>query len=740
MRHGLWAISEEYLGAVADILEFRAAGVELKREEVQARFGSRSIPAIPSGNAIAVIPITGVISEEYGTAPSAIGAQVDAAMANDSVGTIVLAINSPGGQVTGVPELAAKVAAAAKQKRVVAVAEGDMCSAAYWIGSSASEITATHSARVGSIGVFTMHADLSGALEQAGVDITIIKAGKYKTEGHPFAPLGDEAKAAVQSRIDEVYEDFVGAVAAGRSVKPAAVKAGYGQGRAESARNALASGMIDRIGGLGAVIGGLVGSPPTPMRADAPALPTAAQSSGFFVPVTETLGTAPEATLRLVPTLPAPQAKEQPVSEIPTVVPGATPNVPDARDDALLELADAHGKSLADVRAWKASGKSVADVRGELLAGYAAGAKPMPTVSVGADRAAEKPFASFGEQLRAIRAAGIDKNSTDARLTHINNVYGAASGGNTTVGSEGGFLVHPTFAAEILRRTYENNALLSRANVMPIGAGSDRLTIPYIKETSRATGSRLGGVQIYRRAEADTVTAKKPDLGEFTVKLEDLMGLAYLTGRAEEDAPALGPVYEQAFGDEFAFTIQDEMVSGNGVARMQGIIGAPCTVSVAKEAGQLAATLNATNIMKMWSRMWARSRANAAWFINQEIEPSLQNMQIGTGASGQLVYMPAGGLSVSPFGTIYGRPVIPIEQCSALGTVGDIILADLSQYLVVTKGGLRSDQSIHVRFLYDENAFRFMMRINGAPIWQSALTPYKGSNTLSPFVTLATRA
>lgn len=418
-----------------------------------------------------------------------------------------------------------------------------------------------------------------------------------------------------------------------------------------------------------------------------------------------------------------------------------------AREAKLRKLAKTHQKDVAWLDAAIESGKSIEaiqdDLLGERVANSAAHAVPAAggsNVHLGADRAAEKPFANFGEQLLAIRAAAVPGATVDPRLLHVQRTFAGASGGNTSVGSEGGFLVHPTFATEIFKRAYENNALLSRCNVQGISGGSDRLTIPYIDETSRASGSRLGGVQVYRRAEADTVTAKKPKLGELTLKLEDLMGIAYLTGRAEEDAANLGTVYEQAFGEEFAFVIQSEIVRGNGAGQMQGIVAAPCTVSVSKESGQLAATINAKNIMKMWARMWGRSRANAVWLINQDCEPQLHEMQIGTGASGQLVYLPPGGLSSSPYGTIYGRPVIPIEQCSTVGTVGDIVLADLSQYLVVTKGGLRTEQSMHVRFLYDENTYRFMYRINGAPIWQSALTPAQGTNTLSPFVTLATRA
>jgi len=163
-------------------------------------------------------------------------------------------------------------------------------------------------------------------------------------------------------------------------------------------------------------------------------------------------------------------------------------------------------------------------------------------------------------------------------------------------------------------------------------------------------------------------------------------------------------------------------------------------VSVAKEAGQAAATLVTANIFKMWSRMWARSRSNAVWFINQDIEPQLMALDIPVGTGGMPVYLPQGGLSQSPFGTLLGRPVIPVEYAATLGTVGDICLADLSQYILIDKGGVEAASSIHVQFLTDETAFRFVYRVDGQPAWNAPLTPFKGTNTLSPFVSLATRA
>ena len=170
-----------------------------------------------------------------------------------------------------------------------------------------------------------------------------------------------------------------------------------------------------------------------------------------------------------------------------------------------------------------------------------------------------------------------------------------------------------------------------------------------------------------------------------------------------------------------------------------GITNAPCKITVAKESGQSAATVVGLNLTKMWSRMYAPSRRNAVWYCSQDTEPQLQGAYLVTGTgAGQLLY--SGPTNGEPYGTIFGRPVIPIEQCATLGTEGDVILADLSQVIAVRKAALDRSQSIHLRFDYDETVFKYQLRMDAQAAWQKALTPYKGTNTVSPIVTLATRS
>jgi HK97 family phage major capsid protein len=144
----------------------------------------------------------------------------------------------------------------------------------------------------------------------------------------------------------------------------------------------------------------------------------------------------------------------------------------------------------------------------------------------------------------------------------------------------------------------------------------------------------------------------------------------------------------------------------------------------------------------MWSQMWARSRASACWFINQDIEPQLIPLTLGSPSLAQILLYTAPGINGNPgpYGKLFGRDVIPVEQASTLGTQGDIMLADMTQYILAQRADVRADTSIHVAFLTGEQAFRFMLRLDGQPTWKKPLTPYQGFAVKSPFVTLATRS
>ncbi len=338
-------------------------------------------------------------------------------------------------------------------------------------------------------------------------------------------------------------------------------------------------------------------------------------------------------------------------------------------------------------------------------------------------------FTSFGEQMIAVYKATCPGGKIDQRLSTR-----AASGLNETTPSDGGFLVQQDFVKDLLKRTYDTGILASRVKKIPLTNSSNGLKIKAIDEDSRANGSRWGGVQTFWSGEADQLKDSKPKFRTMDLSLKKLTGLCYATDELLEDASALESVLREAFAEEFAFRIDDAIINGSGVGEPLGILKSNSLVTVPKESNQ-SEKITLENIAKMWNRMWSRSKANSYWYINNEIEPLLYTLKIGDTP----VYIPAGGISQKPYATLFGRPVVPLEQCSTIGEVGDIILADVGQYLMIDKGGVKQASSIHCRFQYDEQVFRFIYRVDGQPIWSKALTPAKGNNTVSPFVALAKR-
>ena len=347
----------------------------------------------------------------------------------------------------------------------------------------------------------------------------------------------------------------------------------------------------------------------------------------------------------------------------------------------------------------------------------------------------EQPkFKILGEQLKAIADVEI-KHVLDPRLVEAK----AASGLNEGVGAEGGFLLQEEFTEGILMDAYNTGILAKECWNIPMSKSS--LSMNLLDETSRADGSRRGGILVYWDAEADAYTATKTKLRKVRLNLHKMTGLYYATDEVLEDTVALGSLMKKLFAEDFGFKIDDGIVNGTGAGQLLGILNGAGLISQAKETGQAAATVEAKNIIKMWNRMPAANRGKAKWYINQDVEPQLMQMYVPAGLGGVPVWMPPGGLVSSPSGTLMGRPIEPIEQCAALGTVGDIILADLSQYALGQKaGGIKAASSIHVRFLYGEQTFRFTLRLDGQPLKNSAVTAYKGSTTRSPYVALATRA
>jgi signal peptide peptidase SppA len=253
-----WALFPQTL---TRIVEWGRAEVQVDPSTIVALDGSHDVA--PRVGSVAVIPVYGVIEHHSdwlmelfgGTSVDGLRESLRGALNDPDVKAIVLDIDSPGGTVAGITELAAEIREArGGAKPIIAAANAFAASAAYWLASQADELVVTPSGQVGSIGVYAVPQDLSGMLEQMGVDVTLVSAGPHKTEGNEFEPLSDEAREALQERVDASYNQFVGDVAAGRRVSAEQVKTDFGGGRVLSSKKALAAGMVDRIETLGETI------------------------------------------------------------------------------------------------------------------------------------------------------------------------------------------------------------------------------------------------------------------------------------------------------------------------------------------------------------------------------------------------------------------------------------------------------------------------------------------------------
>lgn len=347
----------------------------------------------------------------------------------------------------------------------------------------------------------------------------------------------------------------------------------------------------------------------------------------------------------------------------------------------------------------------------------------------------KRGFKCLGDFAMSVVNSSRPGSPIDQRL----NIQAAITGMGQTIGSEGGFLVPPEFSAAIWDGL--NNGVES---LLPLTDNytvtGESLTFNANAETSRATGSRYGGVRGYWLAEGDQMTGSAPKFRQVKIEPQQLAVLVYVTDKLLKNASAVDSYVSKAATEEIMFLVNDAIINGTGAGQPLGIMNAPCKVEVSKDTGQAAATITYKNVSKMYMRMLARSRAGARWFVNQDVEDQLRHMTIDVGTAGLPVYLPAGGASGQPYGTLFGLPVQPIEYCQTLGTAGDIILANMGAYITGTRGGVDSAMSMHLRFDYNESCFRFLFEVDGQPWLASALTPFKGSNTLSTFITLATRS
>jgi HK97 family phage major capsid protein len=414
---------------------------------------------------------------------------------------------------------------------------------------------------------------------------------------------------------------------------------------------------------------------------------------------------------------------------------------PDTRAAELAALAR-DGGMPEKAAEWIVNGVTVDAARTEVLATLRAAAEtraPMssaaPVVEVGRDRAADKPWNDDGADFfRAVVSAGRGGN-VDVRLA-------ASRAQNTLMGEEGGFAVPAPVVQNFLEATMTGGEILSRVSTRPVTTGNSYVET-LVKEEARTNGARNGGVRGYWLAEDGTYVESQAATRQLDLKLQKLGALVKLTEEQIEDGPALVSFLNEQVPEELRFVAEQAVWEGDGTGKPLGAMSSGALVSVAIESGQTIANTAGhiwQNAAKMYARMPARMLDGAAFFINQQLWAKILTSTAGTAGASHPMFTAPGNLSAFPNGAIYGKPIVPVEYASAEGTVGDFVFANFADYLLIAKGGIKQATSLHVEFTRDRQLMKFTWRVNGAPRTRVPLTPFKGSDTMSPYIALAARS
>lgn len=345
----------------------------------------------------------------------------------------------------------------------------------------------------------------------------------------------------------------------------------------------------------------------------------------------------------------------------------------------------------------------------------------------------KRGFKSFGEFAKAVVAAGRPGNAPEERL-----LIGAAAPGtaaNEGIGADGGFILPPAYSQDLFRLALGEDSLIPMTQNTEIDSNS--MVFPKTEQTPWGNN----GARAYWQAEATVGAATKPVLSTQTLRLHKLLALVPVTDELAADQSALSSELPGLISDSIRWKTNEAIVFGNGNGQPLGANNSGASIIVAKDAGQLTGTLSALNVANMMSRLPPGSFPKSVWLINPSVLPALFTMTLGN----YPIYLPpgapqTGGVQMSPYGTLLGRPIMISQHAAAFSAQGDIQLLDLSYYRTITKaGGIQTATSLHLYFDADALALRATFRIDGGSKIAAPINPAKGASTLSPFIQLAAR-
>ncbi len=363
----------------------------------------------------------------------------------------------------------------------------------------------------------------------------------------------------------------------------------------------------------------------------------------------------------------------------------------------------------------------------------------MLSVSVKNEKAdGKRGYKNHIEFFNEVISSGMNGDRPDKmpeRLKALFNTVGSDEARKSS-NPDGGFLIPPEFMPGLLTTDPQGSQNDTGAMTRKVPMGSQ---VVYVnaRVDKNHTSSVSGGFRVYRRAETDTVETSKATFEQIKLEANGLMGLSYATEEILARSPmSFAALIQSGFSEEKTSKLNYERIWGTGVGEFLGLMNSGSLVTVAKTGSQTMDTITGVNLVNMRARAWGYN--NCVWMANQDTLPQLMAAHIALTNGSVALFAPGNGTDKPD--TLMGRPVMFDENLATLGDLGDIMLVNWNEYLEGTLGGVTFDESIHVRFVYNERAFRFTIYNDGQPWWRSALTPKKSAVTLSPFVTLAERA
>jgi len=350
-----------------------------------------------------------------------------------------------------------------------------------------------------------------------------------------------------------------------------------------------------------------------------------------------------------------------------------------------------------------------------------------------ADQKAQEPARVFKHYGDFLQAVAYRQSPTLGRQHEIPDTIIKAMGEAT--GATGGFFIPIEFKPELLKLIIEDQVVRPRARVVPMA--TDTLWWPRIRDVSHVSAIH-GGVKGTWVAEAGTLTTGEPIAAQLQLVAKKFTDYATVSNELIMDSPISIPELISSLGKEGIGFFEDySALFGTGVGEMKGCV--TCAASL-PQTRKTASHIVYADVVGMQTQLFPSSYKRAVWVCSPSAFGELLQMSLPVGTGGSAVFVtnvpPQTAVQEIPM-TMFGRPLIVSEKMSALGTAGDLFLADFSYYIIGDRMELTITASEHVAFATDQTAFRIIERLDGMPWLDSYLLAKNGTDKLSAFVYLS---